>query len=108
VLVDAVASGADPGTIFRLDLHDHSIPSFLFHYSTHGFNLSDTVELARLLGKLPPKLVVFGIEGMDFSQGQGLTEDVAVAIERVVRSLLDYIGNNLEAAGQPGEVLSHA
>jgi hydrogenase maturation protease len=91
VLVDAMSSGADPGTVFRFEAHKKPIPACLFHYSTHDFNIADTVELARLLGKLPPKLVIFGIEGADFGHGEGLSEDMAAAIERVARSTLDYV-----------------
>ena len=53
VLVDAMCSGADPGTVFRFEGHKKPIPACLFHYSTHDFNIADTIELARLLGKLP-------------------------------------------------------
>ena len=100
VLIDAVSSGADPGTIFHLDAHTHAIPSSLFHFSTHGFNLADTIELARLLNKVPPRLMIFGIEGLDFGQGHGLSEDVAVAIEHTVQSLLAYIDCELETEQQ--------
>ncbi len=91
VLVDAVFSGTDPGTIFHLDAHSHTIPSSLFHVSTHGFNLADTIQLAGLLGKLPARLRIFGIEGQNFGHGQGLSDDVAVAVEHIVQSLLCYL-----------------
>jgi hydrogenase maturation protease len=91
VLVDAVSSGADPGTIFFLEVHDQPVPASLFHYSTHDFNVSDTIELARLLGKLPRQLVVFGIEGVAYGQGTELSEEVAESIDRVVSRILQFV-----------------
>ncbi|MEP6774838.1 MAG: hydrogenase maturation protease [Chloroflexota bacterium] len=91
VLIDAMSSGADPGTVFRFEAHKKPIPGCLFHYSTHDFNIADTIELARLLGKLPPKVIIFGIEGADFGHGEGLSEDMAAAVEHVAHSALDYV-----------------
>ena len=92
------ASGADPGTVFRFEAHKKPIPACLFHYSTHDFNIADTIELARLLGKLPPKVMIFGIEGADFGHGEGLSEDMAAAIERVAHSALDYVRDCVKSA----------
>jgi hydrogenase maturation protease len=104
VLVDAVASGADPGTIFRFDAHDRPLPSSLFHYSTHGFNLADTVELARLLDKLPANLTVFGIEGAQFGAGEAISEDVAAAIHQMVETLVQHIQACGEASARPSTI----
>ena len=46
VLVDAVDSGALPGTIHRMDARTAVIPSELFHRSTHAFGVSKAIELA--------------------------------------------------------------
>jgi hydrogenase maturation protease len=104
VLVDAMASGADPGTVFRFEAHKKPIPACLFHYSTHDFNIADTIELARLLGKLPPKVMIFGIEGADFGHGEGLSEDMAAAIERVAHSTLDYVRDCVKSGIQTGDL----
>ncbi|MEO8285213.1 MAG: hydrogenase maturation protease [Chloroflexota bacterium] len=99
ILVDAVCSGAGAGTIYHIEVRNAPIPSYFFHYSTHGFNLADTIELARLLGKLPPRVVVFGVEGADFAYGAGLSEDIAPAIERLAASVLDCALNYMESEG---------
>jgi hydrogenase maturation protease len=91
ILVDAVCSGADPGTIYRFEVGNRPLPSFMFHYSTHDFNVADAIEFARMLGKLPPHLVVYGVEGADFEQGVGLSEDVIAAIETVTARVLKYV-----------------
>jgi hydrogenase maturation protease len=83
LVVDAVSSGAEPGTIHRLNAADRPVPAALFRGSTHALGLADAVELGRSLGRLPETLLVFGIEGGDFGAGAGLTP----AVERAVTVL---------------------
>src|SRR5271165_7198320 len=60
MLVDAVRSGAPPGTIHRLDAQAAPLPAGFFHYSTHAFSVAEAVELARSLGQLPSHVTVYG------------------------------------------------
>lgn len=89
ILVDAVHSGARPGTIHRLDAREAPIPGRFFHYSTHAFSVAEAVELARALKQLPPRLLVYGIEGQNFSAGVGLSAEVERAAATVVARVLD-------------------
>ncbi len=57
--------------------------------STHSFGVAEAVELARALGRLPARIVVFGIEGRDFAQGEGLSPDVDAAVDEVVRRVTE-------------------
>ena len=93
-LVDAAVSGAPPGTIRRLDPAGAPLPRSLFAVSSHGLGLSEAIELARALGSLPPDLVVYAIEGADFSPGGPLSPAVAAAVVEVEARLL----RELEAA----------
>jgi hydrogenase maturation protease len=90
ILCDAVCSGADPGTIYLFDVCGQPIPRSLFShsYSTHDFNVSEAIELARALGELPERLVVYGIEGEDFGEGQGMSPLVEQAAEHVTGAIL--------------------
>ena len=72
-LVDAVSSGAEPGTVHRLDASERALPPDLFRASTHHVGLAEAVELARALGRLPARTVVFGIEGGSFAVGEPLS-----------------------------------
>src|SRR5271157_5764524 len=83
MLVDAVRSGAPPGTIQRLDARTAPVPAGFFHYSTHAFSVAEAVELARSLERLPPQLIVYGIEGENFDAGVGLSSAVRQAVETV-------------------------
>jgi hydrogenase maturation protease len=53
IIVDAVQSGAAPGTIFRVEAHREPIPTNFFHCSTHAFGVAEAIETARSLGQLP-------------------------------------------------------
>jgi hydrogenase maturation protease len=87
ILVDAVYSGAEPGTVHRLEAHARPIPGSFFHRSTHAINVADAVELARSLGELPRRIVIYGIEGKSFEAGVGLSPEVERAVEEVVEAV---------------------
>jgi hydrogenase maturation protease len=93
IVIDAVQSGAEPGTIHALDASSTRIPIELFKGSTHAFGLADAVELARALDRLPPSLLVYGIEGKSFSAGLGLTTEVERAVRSLVGRLRDHYGD---------------
>jgi len=87
ILVDASHSGAPAGTLRRFDVTQAPLPAALFEISTHGFGLGAAVELARALGQLPRRCIVYAIEGAGFELGAPLSPDVAAAIPEVVARL---------------------
>jgi hydrogenase maturation protease len=89
VVIDATSSGSAPGTIRRFDAHERPLPSVFARSSTHAFGIAETVELARALGRLPARVVVFGIEGRDFTPGNGLSPDVDAAVDEVVKRVTE-------------------
>jgi hydrogenase maturation protease len=89
VLVDSVRSGAAPGTIHRLDATDRPLPARLrSSSSTHAVGISEAIELARAVGRLPSRIVIYGIEGSRFETGTALSAEVAAAVGRVVDAVL--------------------
>jgi hydrogenase maturation protease len=88
VIVDAVVSGVDPGTLHRVDASREPVPAHVFRSSTHAFGVGETIELARALGRLPQRIVVYGVEGATFAAGVGLTPQVETAVDRVVEAVL--------------------
>ena len=84
VLVDAVTSGQDAGTLVEIDATTSILPSGMCH-STHALGPAEAVELARALGKLPPRITLVGIEGADYSFGAGLSAEVSQAVAGAVR-----------------------
>jgi len=90
-LVDAVSSGAVPGTVHRLEAGSHELPAELFRTSTHHLGLAEAVELGRALGRLPARVVVFGIEGANFDPGDSLTPEVANAVASVAKQVTEEV-----------------
>ncbi len=89
LLVDAVDSGAWPGTVTRFDASDEPLPARAFRSSTHAFGVGEAIELARALGRLPGHVLVYGVEGEEFAAGEGLTPSVKAAVERTVTAVLE-------------------
>jgi hydrogenase maturation protease len=86
-LVDAVSSGARPGTVHRIDVHEQELPPELFRASTHHLGLAEAIELARALGRLPSRTVFYGIEGTSFDAGEGLSPEVEQAVAEVAEAI---------------------
>ena len=82
VLVDVSQSGTKPGDIERFDVSTEPLPTSFLHCSTHAFGVAEAVELARSLGSLPPRVIVFGIEGSSFEHGADLSKEIAEAVHR--------------------------
>ncbi len=92
VVVDALAPMGNPGAVHSFDASGAPIPAGVFSCeSTHLMGLSEAIELSRTLDRLPNRLVVFGIEGKDFSPGVGLSQEVAAALERAFTQIRDEI-----------------
>ena len=87
IIIDAVHSGAAPGTVFRFDAGEQAIPVKFFHYSTHAFSVAEAVELARALHQLPARLTVYGIEGKTFEAGAALSAEVEKAAPEVINQI---------------------
>jgi hydrogenase maturation protease len=87
-LVDAVAATGSPGRVVRIDASCDAVPAGLGSFvSSHGFSVAGAIELARVLGRLPARLMVYGIEGAGFDPGAPLSPAVAAALPRLVARL---------------------
>ena len=96
ILIDAVSSGGNPGAIYRFDAHTQPIPTQLSFQSTHVFGVGEAIELARVLEQLPPILIVYAIEGENFSTGIGLSSKVEQAVQKVVEKVSCDVQNALK------------
>lgn len=82
-LIDAAVTGALPGSITRFDAAATPLAGSAFACSTHGLGLLEAIELARALGRLPRRCVVYAIEGRQYEVGHRLSPQVAAAAEEV-------------------------
>jgi len=93
LVVDAVRSGAAPGTVHRIEAGDGFSPGFHNSTSTHGLSLAEAVALGRGLGCLPRRLIVYGIEAENVTMRDGLSTPVAHGVrevtERILQELVD-------------------
>ena len=87
VLIDAVQSGAPPGTVHEIDVTEPLSTNLPASASTHSLELPHAIELARRLDRLPAKLIVIGIEGDRFGPGVDLSPAVAAAVPRAATIL---------------------
>jgi hydrogenase maturation protease len=87
-VVDAVASGGDPGAVYRFEARSEPPPAQFRHRGTHAFSVGDVVELARALDRLPRRLIAYGIEGGEFGAGLGLSPEVERAVHDAAGRLL--------------------
>lgn len=86
VVIDAVRSGAVPGTVMRLSPCDLDAETASF--SSHGVGLASELALLDRIGRLHADTVVIGVEVDDVALGTGLSRPVLDALPAVVTTVL--------------------
>lgn len=93
VVIDALRSGRAAGTLTVLetgvDLPPLPAPTSTGPAGTHGIGLSAALELARVLERLPRRVVVVGVEGACFDHGASLSPEVSAAVPAAVSAVTD-------------------
>jgi len=93
VIIDAITTGAEPGTIHKIQPRDLGSEEF----RSHGLSLSTTLQLGSQLypGEMPERLVILAVEAEDItSYSTELTAKVQSAIPR----LMEEISKELDEA----------
>jgi hydrogenase maturation protease len=99
-LIDSVKSGAPAGTIFRFEPLKEHLPEEVFHpTSSHRLTLSQIIRLAETLQKLPGRLILFGIEGINFDYGTAMTPEVAAAVNEVANRIAEEVKQLTDVPG---------
>jgi len=88
VLVDACRGGGAPGTVIRLTWPDRRLAGGAGP-STHGLGVGTTLDLAEALGRLPPRVVLIGVEAGECTPGAALSPPVRAALPELHRSALE-------------------
>jgi hydrogenase maturation protease len=91
ILVDAVVSGAEPGTVHRFD-GAAALPASWRSLSSHLVGLGEALALGRTLHMMPQHLAVYGIEVGDTSTGAEPSAAVVAAAEEVAAEIRAYLG----------------
>ena len=87
ILIDALASGAAPGTIYCFDALAQPIPTNVSLSSTHSFDLAQAVRIAQVVQRLPSRLLVYTIAGKQFDMGIHLSPQVEDVIDEVIEQV---------------------
>ncbi len=103
VIVDAVRSGAAAGTVHRFDASAEPVPAAFSHSSSHTIGVGDAIELARGLGRLPRRVLIFGVEGVRFDAGAPLSPEVAGVLDGL-RGEVASAAATLAAAPPPARI----
>jgi hydrogenase maturation protease len=98
LLVDALASGGASGTIQRLEWPDPTLET-LRPGTTHHLRPTEALQLAATLGLLPPRVVIWGIEGKAFGPDAGLSSGVANAVAELVEHIVVELKQAQRTAG---------
>jgi hydrogenase maturation protease len=88
VLIDAIVSGAAPGSLIRLTAAD--LPVDNPRLSSHQPGLRETLRLAEALGTLPEKVEIFGIELGD-CHAEALNQAVEAAATRLASHVVEQL-----------------
>lgn len=87
LIVDAVQMDAPPGRLIRLE--GEEVPAVLnMKYSPHQMGLSDLLAAARLLGRYPAEVVLWGIQPACLDVGLELSPAVVAQVETLVQNVL--------------------
>lgn len=91
VVVDAVRTGADPGTLHRVDCGDGPLPREPVLASSHAMGIGEALALGRALGRAPRRVVLLGVEGVAFGLGEEMTPAVAAVLDAAAAAVAGEI-----------------
>ena len=90
-VVDACLGAGPPGSLHRFGAHELERLETVLprrYASTHGIGVAEAVALARALGRLPSRLVIYAIEGRHFRAATPLSAEVHAAVRQLVALLV--------------------
>ena len=88
IIIDALVSGANPGTIQLWEVGTDRLSGLAGREtSTHGLGVTQAIELARTLNRLPRRISIYGIEGRSFEIGAPPSPEVLAAAESLAQQL---------------------
>jgi hydrogenase maturation protease len=86
-IIDALAGGNEPGSVYRLIPADLGCGKAEQPFSLHQFSLADALAMAAARAALPPT-VIYGVEPQNIELGLELSPAVAAALPRVVELIM--------------------
>lgn len=91
IIVDAVLGGNSPGKIYVLDA-ERLMKGVVKFISLHEMDLLSTLMIGRELGKLPPELILVGVEPKNYEEyNMDLSPEVKAVIPKVIEVIIGLI-----------------
>jgi len=90
LIIDAVKTGGEPGTIVRIEGDD--VPRFLStKLSVHQIGLPDMLSAATMMGIMPEKTCLIGIQPETIESGIELSGSVEKRMEDIINAVLEKL-----------------
>ncbi len=96
VVVDACRSGAAPGTMFRCAWPAPPVTT-PGSPSSHGFDVVEALRLADTLGRLPPRVILVGME----VESCRPEEELSPAVRQALPQLMSLIRQEIDRLAAP-------
>ena len=96
IIVDAIETGAKPGTIFRVNLTQGEEPPVITH--SHGTDLITTLRLGRQLygDEMPGEIILLAVEAEDTTTiSDEPTPKVLAAVQETIKAIIALMKTNL-------------
>lgn len=91
VVIDALATGEEPGTIQRYRWVDGSFAGDVPEITMHDFSFVEALHAGREAYDLPDELLIFGVEPERIEASMELSEPVEEAVPELVELVLDRL-----------------
>ena len=90
IMIDAIRSGGEPGTIHKLSVGDLHAQQTLHTFSTHDVDIPTMLKLGRDLypGKMPEDIVIIAVEAEDI---ETFSETCTPKVEKAIHEVLHLI-----------------
>ena len=90
IIVDAIQSGGEPGTIYKLSLDDLDHNNKLHAFSSHDINFLSMLEYGKdlLPEKIPEDIIIIAIEAEDITT---ISEKCTLKVEKAIKKAVEMI-----------------
>jgi len=88
IIIDSVQTGNEPaGTVYRFTDKEMP-PSDMFMLSLHDLNLVDTINIGRVVQKMPGEIIIYGVEVVRLAE---FTREMSPEVEAAVTEVADLV-----------------
>ncbi|MDD5223314.1 MAG: hydrogenase maturation protease [bacterium] len=86
VIIDALRTGAPPGTIYRLTPESLPVDAAL---SLHAMGPLQVIQLAKQAGDFHAEVIIIGVEPKEMEMGMELTPEVKAQLPKITETVLN-------------------